>query len=155
MHGKADRHMKLLTLERERSFGSLWDQEQCAQFCSKECVCMCVCVCVHAHVFCVPRVCVDGLCAFIECVCERESSCADREAPHIALLSLSFSLCHSHSLSPSSHHPPPTLSTYLSLFLGAPSGLQIDRCHADRQLVIGKVRVVASEVYRGNICSSS
>ncbi len=36
MHGKADRHMKLLTLERESSFGSLWDQEQCAQFCLKD-----------------------------------------------------------------------------------------------------------------------
>ena len=36
MHGKADRHMKLLTLERESSLGSLWDQEQCAQFCSKD-----------------------------------------------------------------------------------------------------------------------
>jgi hypothetical protein len=29
VHGKADRHMKLLTLERESSLGSLWDQEQC------------------------------------------------------------------------------------------------------------------------------
>jgi hypothetical protein len=28
--------MKLLTLERESSLGSLWDQEQCAQFCSKD-----------------------------------------------------------------------------------------------------------------------
>ena len=36
MQGKADRHMKLLTLERESSLGSLWDQEQCAQFCSKD-----------------------------------------------------------------------------------------------------------------------
>ena len=36
VHGKADRHMKLLTLERERSLGSLWDQKQCAQFCSKD-----------------------------------------------------------------------------------------------------------------------
>ena len=36
VHGKADRHMKLLTLERESSLGSLWDQEQCAQFCSKD-----------------------------------------------------------------------------------------------------------------------
>ena len=36
VHGKADRHMKLLTLERESSLGSLWDQELCAQFCSKE-----------------------------------------------------------------------------------------------------------------------
>ena len=36
VHGKADRHIKLLTLERESSLGSLWDQEQCAQFCSKD-----------------------------------------------------------------------------------------------------------------------
>ena len=36
LHGKADRHMKLLTLERESSLGSLWDQEQCTQFCSKD-----------------------------------------------------------------------------------------------------------------------
>ena len=36
VHGKADRHMKLLTLERESSFGTLWDQGQCAQCCSKE-----------------------------------------------------------------------------------------------------------------------
>ena len=36
MHGKADRHMKLLTLERESSVGTLWDQEQCTQFCSKD-----------------------------------------------------------------------------------------------------------------------
>ena len=28
VHGKADRHMKLLTLEKESSLGSLWDQEQ-------------------------------------------------------------------------------------------------------------------------------
>ncbi len=28
--------MKLLTLEKESSLGSLWDQEQCAQFCSKD-----------------------------------------------------------------------------------------------------------------------
>jgi hypothetical protein len=28
--------MKLLTIERENSLGSLWDQEQCAQFCSKD-----------------------------------------------------------------------------------------------------------------------
>ena len=39
VHGKADRHMKLLTLEKESSLGSLWDQEQCAQFCSKEELC--------------------------------------------------------------------------------------------------------------------
>ena len=31
-----DRHMKLLTLEKESSLGSLWDQEQCEQFCSKD-----------------------------------------------------------------------------------------------------------------------
>ena len=36
VHGKADRHMKLLTLERESSLGTLWDQEQCTQFCSKD-----------------------------------------------------------------------------------------------------------------------
>jgi hypothetical protein len=36
VHGKADRHMKLLTLEKESSLGSLWDQEQCAQFCTKD-----------------------------------------------------------------------------------------------------------------------
>ena len=36
VHGKADRHMKLLTLERKSSLGSLWDQEHCAQFCSKD-----------------------------------------------------------------------------------------------------------------------
>jgi hypothetical protein len=35
-HGKADRHMKLLTTETESSLGTLWDQEQCTQFCSKE-----------------------------------------------------------------------------------------------------------------------
>ena len=34
-HGKADRHMKLLTVETESSLGTLWDQEQCTQFCSK------------------------------------------------------------------------------------------------------------------------
>jgi hypothetical protein len=38
LHGKADRHMKLLTLEMESSLGTLWDQEQCTprQFCSKD-----------------------------------------------------------------------------------------------------------------------
>jgi len=39
VHGKADRHMKILTLERESSLGTagtLWDQEQCTQFCSKD-----------------------------------------------------------------------------------------------------------------------
>ena len=35
-HGKADRHMKLLTTETESSLGTLLDQEQCTQFCSKE-----------------------------------------------------------------------------------------------------------------------
>ena len=36
MHGKTDRHMKLLTLERESRLGTLWDQEQCTQFCTKD-----------------------------------------------------------------------------------------------------------------------
>jgi hypothetical protein len=35
-HGKADRHMKLLTTETESRLGTHWDQEQCTQFCSKE-----------------------------------------------------------------------------------------------------------------------
>ena len=35
-HGKADRHMKLLTIETECRLGTLWDQEECNQFCSKE-----------------------------------------------------------------------------------------------------------------------
>ena len=35
-HGKADRHMKLLTIETESRLGTLWDQEQCTQFCSKD-----------------------------------------------------------------------------------------------------------------------
>ena len=35
-HGKADRHMKLLTVETESRLGTLWDQEQCTQFCSKD-----------------------------------------------------------------------------------------------------------------------
>ena len=35
-HGKADRHMKLLTVETERRLGTLWDQEQCIQLCSKD-----------------------------------------------------------------------------------------------------------------------
>jgi hypothetical protein len=35
-HGKADRHMKLLTIETESRLGTLWDQEQCRQFCSKD-----------------------------------------------------------------------------------------------------------------------
>ena len=36
MHGKTDRHMKLLTIETESMLGTLWDQEDCNQFCSKE-----------------------------------------------------------------------------------------------------------------------
>jgi hypothetical protein len=36
VHGKADRYMKLLTLETESSLGTLWDQEQCTQLCSKD-----------------------------------------------------------------------------------------------------------------------
>ena len=36
VHGKADRHMKLLTVETEIVLGTLWDQEECNQFCSKE-----------------------------------------------------------------------------------------------------------------------
>ena len=35
-HGKADRHMKLLTVETESRLGTLWDQEQCMQLCSKD-----------------------------------------------------------------------------------------------------------------------
>ena len=35
-HGKADRHMKLLTIETESNLGTLWDQEQCTQLCSKD-----------------------------------------------------------------------------------------------------------------------
>ena len=31
-HGKADRRMKLLTIETESGLGTLWDQEQCTQF---------------------------------------------------------------------------------------------------------------------------
>jgi hypothetical protein len=34
-HGKADKHMKLLTIETESRLGTLWDQEQCTQLCSK------------------------------------------------------------------------------------------------------------------------
>ena len=33
---KADRHMKLLTIETESRLGTLWDQEQCMQFCSRD-----------------------------------------------------------------------------------------------------------------------
>ena len=36
VHGKADRHMKLLTIETESRLNTLWDQEQCTQFCSKD-----------------------------------------------------------------------------------------------------------------------
>ena len=36
VHGKADRHTKLFMLERESSWGTLWDQEQRTQFCSKD-----------------------------------------------------------------------------------------------------------------------
>ena len=39
MHGKTDRHMKILTIElaiEHREQGTLWDQEQCTQVCSKE-----------------------------------------------------------------------------------------------------------------------
>jgi len=35
-HGKADRHMKLLTVETESRLGTLWDQEQSMQLCSKD-----------------------------------------------------------------------------------------------------------------------
>ena len=35
-HGKAGRHTKLLTIETENSLGTLWNQEQCTQICSKE-----------------------------------------------------------------------------------------------------------------------
>ena len=35
-HGKADRHMKLLTVETESRLGTLWDQEQWTQLCSKD-----------------------------------------------------------------------------------------------------------------------
>ena len=36
VHGKAGRHMKLLTIETESRLGTLWDQEECNKFCSKE-----------------------------------------------------------------------------------------------------------------------
>ncbi len=36
VHGKADRHMKLLMVETESRLGTLWDQEQCTQLCSKD-----------------------------------------------------------------------------------------------------------------------
>jgi hypothetical protein len=32
VHGKADRHMRLLTIETESRLGTLWDQEECNQF---------------------------------------------------------------------------------------------------------------------------
>ena len=35
-HGKKDRHMKLLTVETQSRLGTLWNQEQCMQLCSKE-----------------------------------------------------------------------------------------------------------------------
>ena len=31
VHGKADRHMRLLTIETESRLGTLWDQEECNQ----------------------------------------------------------------------------------------------------------------------------
>ena len=36
VHGKADRHMRLLTIETESRLGTLWDQEECNRFCSKK-----------------------------------------------------------------------------------------------------------------------
>ena len=36
MHRKADRHMRLLTIETESRLGTLWDKEGCNQLCSKE-----------------------------------------------------------------------------------------------------------------------
>ncbi len=36
VHGKTDRYMKLLTIETESRLGTLWDQEQCTQFCSRD-----------------------------------------------------------------------------------------------------------------------
>ena len=36
VHGKADRHMRLLTIETESRLSTLWDQEESNQFCSKE-----------------------------------------------------------------------------------------------------------------------
>jgi hypothetical protein len=35
-HGKADRHMRLFTIEAESRLGTLWDQEECNQLCLKE-----------------------------------------------------------------------------------------------------------------------
>ena len=36
VHGKTHRHMRLLKIETESRLGTLWDQEECNQFCSKE-----------------------------------------------------------------------------------------------------------------------
>ena len=36
VHGKADRRTKLLTIETESRLVTLWDQQQCKQFCSKD-----------------------------------------------------------------------------------------------------------------------
>jgi hypothetical protein len=36
VHGKADSHMRLLTIETESRLGTLWDQGECNQICSKE-----------------------------------------------------------------------------------------------------------------------
>ena len=36
VHGKADRHMKILTIETESRLGTVWDQEQCTRFSSKD-----------------------------------------------------------------------------------------------------------------------
>ena len=35
-HRKAHRHLRLLTIGTESRLGTLWDQERCNQFCSKE-----------------------------------------------------------------------------------------------------------------------
>jgi hypothetical protein len=35
-HGKEDRHMRLLMIETASRLGTLWDQDECNQFCSKE-----------------------------------------------------------------------------------------------------------------------
>ena len=36
VHGTTGRFIKLLTIETESRLGTLWDQEECNQFCSKE-----------------------------------------------------------------------------------------------------------------------
>ena len=36
VHGNADTHMRLLMIEEESVLGTLWDQEECNQFCSKQ-----------------------------------------------------------------------------------------------------------------------